>query len=177
MNYFFDTPSRILNPVISSLQSGKFESKIATPCSFQEILIITDVFNNMINEIQNLRISIYEEQLAKKRADLQYLKAQLAPHFLINCLNIIFVLSQDPKNTKTTRKFIETLSEHLRYTLVTRNSASLKEELYYTKNYLQLTQLRFPNTLTYQIQVESVHDRCPSISNASAHAYRKFNQS
>ena len=155
MNYFFDTPSRILNPVISSLQSGKFESKIATPCSFQEILIITDVFNNMINEIQNLRISIYEEQLAKKRADLQYLKAQLAPHFLINCLNIIFVLSQDPKNTKTTRKFIETLSEHLRYTLVTRNSASLKEELYYTKNYLQLTQLRFPNTLTYQIQVES----------------------
>ena len=64
----------------------------------------------MINEIQNLRISIYEEQLAKKRADLQYLKAQLAPHFLINCLNIIFVLSQDPKNTKTTRKFIETLN-------------------------------------------------------------------
>ena len=94
MNYFFDTPSRILNPVIASLQSGKFESKIATPCSFQEILIITDVFNNMINEIQNLRISIYEEQLAKKRADLQYLKAQLAPQFLINCLNIIFVLSQ-----------------------------------------------------------------------------------
>ena len=79
----------------------------------------------------------------------------MPPHFLINCLNIIFVLSQDPKNTKTTRKFIETLSEHLRYTLVTRNSASLKEELYYTKNYLQLTQLRFPNTLTYQIQVES----------------------
>lgn len=155
MNHFFNAPSQILKPVILSLRSGNFESKVETDCPFQEIQNITGIFNNMINEIQNLRIHIYEEQLEKKRLELQYLKTQVAPHFLINCLNTIFMLSQDPKKQSITHRFIQTLSEHLRYTLATRDSVSLKEEMYYTKNYLLLTQLRFPDTLTYQIHMES----------------------
>lgn len=79
MNYFFDTPSRILNPVISSLQSGKFEQKLQRPVPFKEVLIITDVFNNMINEIQNLRISIYEEQLAKKMSRSSIFESSACP--------------------------------------------------------------------------------------------------
>lgn len=155
INHFFNTPSQILQPVIQSLRNGDFESKVESDCPFQEIQNITNVFNDMINEIQNLRIRIYEQQLAKKRLELQYLKTQVAPHFLINCLNTIFVLSQDPKKQDLTHRFVQTLSEHLRYTLAMRDSISLKEELYYAENYLLLTQLRFPETLTYQIQVES----------------------
>lgn len=155
MNHFFNAPTQILTPVIASLRKGRFDSKIETDNQFQEIRNIIGTFNDMISEIQDLRIHIYEEQLEKKELELQYLKTQIAPHFLINCLNTIFVLSQDKANLDTTHRIVQALSEHLRYTLATRTTVSLSEEIYYVKNYLLLTQLRFPNTLTYDICVEN----------------------
>ena len=155
MNHFFNAPTQILTPVISSLRKGQFDSKIETDNQFQEIRNITGTFNDMITEIQKLRIHVYEEQLEKKELELQYLKTQIAPHFLINCLNTIFVLSQDKANLDTTHRIVQALSEHLRYTLATRTIVPLSEEIYYVKNYLILTQLRFPNTLAYDICVEN----------------------
>lgn len=155
MTRFFNTPSRILNPVIDSLRSGQFDAKIETTQNFQEIQNIVDTFNNMIEEIQTLRIHIYEEELTNKNLELQYLKTQIAPHFLINCLNTIFVLSQEPASTAVTHALILTLSEHLRYTLASRTEVSMEEEISHVKNYLYLTQLRFPDTLKYEIDLEN----------------------
>lgn len=154
MTQFFDTPSRMLSPVIASLRSGNFDSKVESPNEFKEIQNITETFNTMIGEIQNLRIDIYEAQLARKELELQYLKTQVAPHFLINCLNTVFVLSQDVQSQETAGQLIRTLSEHLRYTLAMRSTASLREELHYVQNYLMLTQLRFPDTVSYSFSFE-----------------------
>lgn len=154
MTRFFNTPSRILNPVIDSLRNGQFDAKIETSHHFQEIQDIVDTFNNMIEEIQVLRIHIYEEELTNKDLELQYLKTQVAPHFLINCLNTIFVLSQERASTDVTHALILTLSEHLRYTLASRTEVSMEEEISHVKNYLYLTQLRFPDTLKYEIDLE-----------------------
>ena len=152
---FFNTPLEILQPVITSMRSGEFGTEIKTDNQFQEIRIIITAFNDMINEIQNLRIHLYEDQLTNKEMELQYLKTQVAPHFLINCLNTIFVMSQDHENLDITHQTISTLSDHLRYSLASRTSASLSEEIYYVTNYLILTQLRFPNILTYSIRVDA----------------------
>ena len=154
MTRFFNEPSRILSPVIDSLHRGEFDTKIETTQNFQEIQNIVDTFNNMIEEIQSLRIHIYEEELTNKDLELQYLKTQIAPHFLINCLNTIFVLSQEPANTTVTHALVLTLSEHLRYTLASRTEVSMEEEISHVKNYLYLTQLRFPDTLKYEIDLE-----------------------
>ncbi len=154
MIHFFNTPSQILNPVIQSMRNGQFTSKIEPEHEFQEIREITDTFNDMIGEIQNLRIHIYEKQLTNKELELQYLKSQVAPHFLINCLNTIFILSLDNANHSTMHSIVRTLSQHLRYTLAARDHVSLHEEIYHVENYLQLTQLRFPNTLKYEFSVE-----------------------
>lgn len=154
MTQFFNTPSRILSPVIDSLRSGNFDSKVESPNDFREIQNITDTFNTMIGEIQNLRIHIYEAQIARKELELQYLKTQVAPHFLINCLNTVFVLSQDVQSQETAQQLIRTLSEHLRYTLAMRSTSSLREELYHVQNYLTLTQLRFPETVRYNFSFD-----------------------
>ena len=154
MNHFFHTPSRILQPVIASMRSGQFGTPIPEEGQFQEIREITGTFNDMIGEIGKLRIHIYEEQLSKKELELQYLKTQLAPHFLINCLNTIFVLGQDENGRDTSQEVIRTLSEHLRYTLSNRTHVSLREEASYVENYLLLSRLRFPGTLTYSLRLE-----------------------
>lgn len=149
---FFDAPNQILQPIIKSMRQKEFSQTITCDNHFIEIQNITETFNEMISEIQNLRINIYEEQLKKKDLELQCLKTQVAPHFLINCLNIIFVLAQDRSSITISEQIIQTLSEHLRYTLATRTSVKLSEELYYVENYLKLCQLRFPGCLEYHIQ-------------------------
>lgn len=60
-----------------------------------------------------------------------------------------------------TQRMIQTLSDHLRYTLSTRNMVALSEELHYVKNYLELTQIRFPDCLNYEIDVA---DECMEAS-------------
>lgn len=154
MNRFFNTPTELLRPVIASMHSGDFNAKIEADSSYQEIRTVLDTFNEMIGEIQNLRIHLYEQQLAQKDIEKEYLRLQVAPHFLINCLNTIFVMSQDRAHSDVMQQTISTLSDHLRYSLSTQSTTSLSEEIYFVKNYLRLTQLRYPGILTYDIHVE-----------------------
>ena len=150
-----DSSVNMLKPVVEEMKKGNFETKIETPSTkFSEIVAITDTYNEMIDEIRELKIDIYEEQLKKQELELQYLKNQLAPHFLINCLNTIFMLTYDNGNTNLIQKIIKTLSDHLRYSLSKQTRVSMKEEIYYTKNYLTLTQLRFPESLDYTIECD-----------------------
>lgn len=158
MKHFINAPSAILQPVIQSMRSGEFHSQIESSSPFEETQNVIDTFNEMISEIQNLRINIYEQKIARTELELQYLKMQIAPHFLINCLNTIFTLSQDKANQDITHLLIQTLSDHLRYTLSTRTEVALSEEIHYVKNYLTLTKLRFPGSLSYDIRIESSLD-------------------
>jgi sensor histidine kinase YesM len=50
-------------------------------------------------------------------------------------------------------KIIQTLSNHLRYTLSNKTETSLKEEINFVENYIILMQYRFPDCITYQIDV------------------------
>lgn len=155
-NHYLNSSVNMLKPVVEEIKKGNFETKIETESSkFTEIIAITDTYNEMIDEIKSLKIDIYEEQLKKQALELQILKSQLAPHFLINCLNIVFMLSYDASNQGLIQDLIKTLSNHLRYSLSKQTKVSLKDELYYTKNYLTLSQLRFPESLDYKIECDA----------------------
>ncbi len=143
-----------IDPLVSvtkSLAGGNMDSRINTsdqPCS--EILEISESYNQMIDTIQQLKIDVYEENLQKKTFELQYLKSQVAPHFLINCLNTISYLTDGTReHADLIKRMIVTLSEHLRYTLSTEDKVPLDRELHYEKNYIELTSLRFPGCITF----------------------------
>lgn len=148
-----NTPLNLLKPVMQSLRKGEFDSPIPAENYYKETQDLIDTLNDMIGKIQNLRINIYEEKILKKEIELQYLKSQVSPHFLINCLNTIFVLSNNPANQDLMYKIIQTLSNHLRYTLSNKTDTSLKEEISFVENYIILMQYRFPDCITYQIDV------------------------
>ncbi|MBX7174040.1 MAG: histidine kinase [Pyrinomonadaceae bacterium] len=101
-----------------------------------------------------LRESQLEAQLA--HSQLQTLKAQLQPHFLFNTLNGIVGLIRNNENQAAIENIIE-LSELLRY--VTENAGKemveLKEEVGFTKLYLDLHQKRFSNRLNVEMNIAS----------------------
>ncbi len=94
----------------------------------------------------------FEKSLAQLR--MQSLKAQMNPHFIFNSLNSI----QSVVNTgdlDLSNKYIVQFSTLIRHALnySSKESISLKEEIDFLHNYIQLERYRFENKFEYSITV------------------------
>lgn len=103
----------------------------------------------------HLRTQLQQEKL---RAELQYLKAQVHPHFLFNTINNIYSLSLD-HSPKTSRSLLE-LSDLLSYMLYECNAERmpLKKELELIENYINLEKLRYSERLDLKFETKGAVD-------------------
>ena len=94
-----------------------------------------------------------EAQLAN--AQLESLRMQLHPHFLFNTLNGIVGLVRDNKNEAAVNMLVG-LSDLLRHALERsdQQEVELKDELAFTKLYLNIQQMRFSDRLKIDVDVE-----------------------
>ncbi len=135
-----------LTQAIRILQQGNFQASLPKN-TYDEFQEVNQAFNTATEEIIKLKIDMYEERLLKQKIQMQYLQMQIAPHFLINCLNTVYQLT-DTQQPELTRAMLRTLSEHLRYTLSTSETVSLQEELRHVENYVELSAIRYPNCVS-----------------------------
>ena len=87
-----------------------------------------------------------ELESTKKEMEIQFLRAQMNPHFLFNSLNSIYSLVR--KKSDDAPEAVITLSELMRYMLyeVGKEKVPLEKEMNYIKNYIVLQRLRLKNT-------------------------------
>lgn len=142
-----------ISSLIHSQKQGTITIPSITGEHCKEVIEINNGITSLLEEITDLQSSVYEERIQKTEFELALLKSQISPHFLINCLSTIYSVSQSDDSGKVTQKMIQTLSEHLRYSLSSKQTVPLSEELYYVENYLELTGIRFPGCLSYSINV------------------------
>ncbi len=111
--------------------------------------------------VEEQRSGRLQTQLAE--AKLQALKMQLHPHFLFNALNTISATLQTDKEAAD--RMISQLGDFLRITLEQADRAivSLKEELDFNQQYLEIEKLRFEERLTVHVNVsaEAEHAAVP----------------
>ena len=93
-------------------------------------------------------------QSSLMNARLHALELQLQPHFLFNTLNTISSLVRTEQNEEAVT-MIAGLSDLLRYTLdnAGRQQVTLDEESTMLRRYLEIQKGRFPDRLTYSIDV------------------------
>lgn len=101
---------------------------------------------------RELRTSQLETKLAQ--AQLDALRMQLQPHFLFNTLNSISVLMAD--DVSAARRMLTRLSELLRGSLGNggTHEVSLKEELEFLQNYVDIEQTRFQDRLSIEMKIQ-----------------------
>lgn len=104
---------------------------------------------------QELRLKELEAKQAQ--AELDLLKSQVNPHFLLNSLNSIYSLTLN--NSQKTSEAVLLLSDLMRYILETsqKKIVPLKEEITFIENYIKLEELRLGSnfTIEYKIMGES----------------------
>lgn len=113
----------------------------------------------------------------KLETEVKFLKSQLNPHFLFNALNNIYSLSVLKSERAPT--YIHKLSEMLRYVLYdcTANKVSLKQEVEYLQNFVDMMQLKDEGTMNIEFKLGKYNESAqvapllfiPLVENAFKH--------
>jgi len=142
------------------LKHGDFDVRINQQPVSVEFDLMKETFNGMIEQIQELKIDIYEERIRKQNEELKVLKLQINPHFFLNSLHIIFQMAQI-KDYAMIQEMSLCLVKHFRFMFRTDLTfVRLGEELEHTRNYIHIQELRFPDHLTFEIDVDDALKDC-----------------
>lgn len=149
LNHFISFLNRIEDGDIRAI---KEKADVEGP---KEIRILQINFNQMLGEINALNhrlvrttMSLYEMEMDKKQAELEYLYAQINPHFLFNTLESIKGCAVTEEAWKSYR-MLDALGMLFRYSIKMDSEVYLSEELHLVKNYLFIQKMRFGNKLEY----------------------------
>lgn len=92
------------------------------------------------------------------RTQFEVLQNQMSPHFLFNSLNTLTTLIAEDQ--KTAIDFTQTLSEVYRYILQNKEKELVKlgDELSFSKSYIYLLQMRYPQNLNVNFSIDKKHE-------------------
>ncbi|PYI57110.1 sensor histidine kinase [Paenibacillus flagellatus] len=122
---------------------------------YSEITIMARQFNSLLDEIDDLaaklidsKTHIFELQLLKKQAELQFLKSQINPHFLYNTLETIKGIAY-AKGVPEIREMTDSLGRIFRYSVKGGEVVLLREEIETVEAYVRIQQVRFANRFEF----------------------------
>lgn len=136
-------------------------------------LLVTSIANNLLlfllvlgaGHALSYARAVREREELLAQAELQYLKAQLHPHFLFNTLNTIGAYVRSEPDTAV--QVIARLGTLLRHALqrAGTHEVSLEEELAIVSAYVEIEQLRFGERLhvTWQVNPETLAVAVPHL--------------
>lgn len=166
------------------LGQGQFEVRMPEYSEGSEFSIMAKTFNQMAEQIENLKIDVYEEQLRVQRAEYKHLQVQINPHFYMNSLNIIYNLAS-LKDYRSVQKLSLHLADYFRFMMHSnRATVRLSDEIRHIEHYLEIQKLRYVDKLEYRIDIQPQHQSCeipplllqPFVENAILHGFQQREQ-
>lgn len=127
---------------------------VETHYQINELKNVSELLSDLVNQINGLKIDIYEKTLEKQKIKLDFYSEQIKPHFFINCLNIIYHMIQVGKYQET-QYLIQCISDYVRYILKNDESmVKLGEEVEHIKKYIEIQKIRYRDAFQVDIIVE-----------------------
>ncbi|MDJ1472579.1 sensor histidine kinase [Xanthocytophaga flava] len=135
--------------------------------------LVLKVFRQWVDQEQ------YNQEMAKEKlaTELNFLKAQVQPHFLFNTLNNLYALTLQA--SPVAPRVVLKLSELMSYMLYDSQSDTLllSKEISHIQNYIELEKLRYTSRLDLSLNVSGdIHDKriaplllIPFVENAFKH--------
>lgn len=161
-------PLHKLAEAAALVAGGNFEIEQLKVHSMDEVGIVTNTFNQMVENIRNyieqLRLTMERENQLKeqelrmlshlKDAQLKYLQAQINPHFLFNTLNAGAQLAM-MEQAEQTELFLENVADFFRYNVRKNDKdAVLREEIHLVDSYIYILNVRFSGEILFSKDVD-----------------------
>ena len=152
------SPVRGLTEAIERIENGEMEYRIPEQSTGAEFTRINRSFNHMMDQVEALKISVYEEQLKAQKIKLGFLAQQIKPHFILNTLNILY--SYEQEEFPLIQRMIVYLSRYFRYVInANQDFVTLGQEMEHLRNYFEIQQARYVRTF------EATVDYDPDLAN------------
>ena len=173
---------RISKPILKlcrlmdRVKQGDFDV-ISDIRGYEEGNQLKDSFNEMAAEIKKLLEDIRDNEMQKRKSEMDFLRAQINPHFLYNTLFSIQCMIELKKNDQAVL-MMAAFTDLLKKTLsVDTDFITLKEEFESTEKYLVLQQIRYGDKIHYECEMGAETERClvpaliiqPIVENAIFH--------
>lgn len=139
-------PIHVISGTMEEIQAGHTDARIHTSFRTIEFNDMSNTFNEMMDQIANLQKKVCIETLRHEWEEKEYYKLQMTPHFLVNCLNIVYQLIESD-HPDLALNIIKDLTKHLRYLLECPAVVSLRSEMEIVANYIDLSSIRYPGSI------------------------------
>lgn len=158
-------PLRKINEAHHEIEIGNKDFRLCEAADSKEFMEANQSFNRMADNLNSLKIAVYESELERQKIQLRNLQLQIRPHFLQNTFNLIYNLAQK-KSTEPIQKIMLYLSSYFRY--IFRNKKELElfaKELEMIEGYVQMASFRYEGMIDFlaDIDPEIVYVRTPPL--------------
>ena len=138
---------------IERIEGGDLDYRIQIGGEGREFGQINRSFNDMMDEVQGLKIDVYEKELERKNSRMRYLSQQIQPHFILNAMNILY--SYEPEEYPLIQKMVLCISKYFRYIVkVNARFVELSQEMEHIKNYFEIQKARYPELFFSIVEYE-----------------------
>lgn len=159
LTYFLT--KKLTRPIVELSQAMTSETPLeaALPAKFlerhNEIGTLYRSYGMLTEHITELITKLQNSMENQKRLEINALRAQINPHFMYNCLDFINWKAQD-ENVPEISRMLTNLSRFMRFSLTESNlTCPLESEIEHVRTYLEIFQVRYHGTFTYEISVDS----------------------
>lgn len=172
-------PLKELVKAANEVADGRLEIELREKEIHDEVGIVTNAFIQMVKSLKNyieqikrsmeLESKMKEKQLMMethlRNAQLNYLQAQINPHFLFNTLNAGAQLAM-MEGADRTYGYVQNVADFFRYNVKKNHDVvTLKEEIELIDNYIYIINVRFSGEINFRkkINQELIHVQMPSM--------------
>lgn len=166
-----------LSFAIDEVKQGNLDVKLDIH-AFDEFSKVSHYFNEMMDNLKSLIHENNELSQLNNLAEIKRLESQFNPHFMFNSLESLkYLIRMNPHDAE---KFTLSLAKLMRYSVGAHvQFVTLEKDISYICNYLSISQYRYGDRLTYQLNLSEETKQAiipkliiqPLIENCLNHGY------
>ncbi len=142
-------------------KNGNRDYRIVQPAPFREMETAFFSYNEMAENLHDLRLENMEKELKnqnlmleKQELEITNLQLQIHPHFLLNTFNLVYNLAAQG-NVESIQKTILYLSDYFRYLFRNgRTQPRFEKELKLIEEYIEIAQTRYPGRIDTVFEID-----------------------
>ena len=161
LHHIMIVPIRSIVNTMREVGDGATSIRIPPIKKLSEFQLIAKTFNNMMDQMEQLKIDIYEKKIAEQELYIQCSKLQINPHFFLNSLNTLYLLNKRRDHAQI-NKILTYLLDYFKNVFSGKGDiVRLEDEVNLVLSYAAVQRFRYDGNIHIHYEVEKAAEEVP----------------